>query len=231
MGADRERKETMNGIIRRFFTRCLDFTGALCALVFLSPLLAAVALAILIDDGAPVLFRQTRVGHNGVPFLILKFRTMRDGGGPRVTAAGDQRITRVGRWLRRFKLDELPQFVNVLRGEMGLIGPRPEVPEYVQFDTPLWQEVLSMKPGITDLASLAFRNEEDMLSTVENPEAYYRLSVLPVKLRLNVQYQRARSLGRDARLLWLTARYSFFPSGFEPDQVVRALDISHQRAS
>ena len=133
------------------------------------------AILILLSDGRPVFFRQKRVGRHGELFDILKFRTMEiESGGPAITAAGDRRVTLVGAKLRRYKLDELPQFFCVLRGHMSLIGPRPEVPEYVEPADDLWETVLQMRPGITDLASLAYRNEEAMLALADDPEALYR---------------------------------------------------------
>jgi len=207
-------------------TRLLEVACALTALVGLAPLLLLFAALIWMDDGRPVLFRQTRVGRNGRPFRILKFRTMRPGSfGRAITAAGDRRVTRVGTWLRRLKLDELPQLINVLKGDMSLIGPRPEVPEFVEFDNALWRAVLEVRPGITDLASLVYRNEEDMLGPALDPDAYYRSAILPAKLRLNLQYLQSRSVRQDLRLLWLTARYSFFPRGFDRDRVVRSFSV------
>jgi len=111
----------------------------------------------------------------------------------------------------------------VLRGEMSLIGPRPELPDYVDLESPLWRTVLGAAPGITDLATLAFRNEEEILGGVSNPDAYYRSSILPTKLRLNVRYQESRTLARDVKLLWLTARYSFFPRGYDRERILRSL--------
>jgi lipopolysaccharide/colanic/teichoic acid biosynthesis glycosyltransferase len=207
-----------------FLIRLLDVTGALAGLVFLAPLFAAATVLILVDNGRPILFRQTRIGRNGAPFLILKFRTMRSNvGGPAITTPGDRRVTRVGAWLRTLKIDELPQLINVVRGDMSLIGPRPEVPEYVAADDDRWRQVLEFRPGITDLASLAFRNEQAILDNARDPEAYYRLVILPEKLRLNLQYHRSRSLARDIKLLWMTVRYSFCPYGFDREQVVRSL--------
>ena len=204
--------------------RLLDVTGALIALVVLAPLFALATLLILLSDGRPLLFRQRRIGKNGEPFLILKFRTMAAGsGGPAITTSDDGRVTRAGAWLRTLKIDELPQLVNVVLGEMSLIGPRPEVPEYVEFDDHRWRTVLAVRPGITDLASLAFRNEEAILGPATDPEAYYRSVILPEKLRLNLLYQQSRTHLRDFKLLWMTARYSFFPRGFDRDRIMRSL--------
>jgi lipopolysaccharide/colanic/teichoic acid biosynthesis glycosyltransferase len=204
--------------------RLLDVTGALIALIVLAPLFALAALLILLTDGRPILFRHGRVGRNGQPFLILKFRTMRTGSdGLAITTSNDGRVTKAGAWLRRLKIDELPQLVNVLRGEMSLIGPRPEAPEYVEFDDRRWRKVLAVRPGITDLATLAFRNEEEILGPASDPDTYYRSVILPEKLRLNLSYQQSRTLSRDFKLLWMTARYSFFPRGFDRDRVMRSL--------
>jgi lipopolysaccharide/colanic/teichoic acid biosynthesis glycosyltransferase len=140
-----------------------------------------------------------------------------------LTVAGDRRITYTGAILRKFKLDELPQFVNVLRGEMSFIGPRPEMPEYVQYQDALWRSVLEVRPGITDAATLVFRDEEQLLQSVADADSYYRATLLPAKLRIALRYRESRSLPRDLTLLWLTARYSIFPRNFDRERVLRAL--------
>jgi lipopolysaccharide/colanic/teichoic acid biosynthesis glycosyltransferase len=199
---------------------------ALAALILLAPLLAVVTLLILVRDGLPILFRQTRIGRNGEPFLILKFRTMRTGcSGSAITASGDPRVTEVGAWLRGLKIDELPQLINIVQGDMSLIGPRPEVPEYVELADDRWRKTLEVRPGITDLASLAFRNEEAILGPASDRDAYYRSVILPEKLRLNLQYQRSRSAPRDLKLLWMTVRYSFCPRGFDRDRIIRSFAV------
>jgi lipopolysaccharide/colanic/teichoic acid biosynthesis glycosyltransferase len=206
--------------------RWLDIVGALIALILLAPLFVVAILLILYEDGRPIFFCQTRVGQNGEPFLILKFRTMRrETGGRAITVAGDTRVTRAGAWLRKRKLDELPQLINVVRGEMSLIGPRPEVPEYIESHDDLRRVVMQMRPGITDLASLMFRNEEEMLAEVVDPETHYRSSLLPAKLLWNIRYQESRSLLRDFKLLWLTAWYSFFPAKFDRERILRAFGM------
>jgi len=211
--------------IREFIARILDFGGALVALLLLSPVLAGIALLVFFVDGRPVLFRQKRVGRNGHLFEILKFRTMcsSDAAQLPLTVAGDRRITYTGAILRKFKLDELPQFVNVLRGEMSFIGPRPEMPEYVQYQDALWRSVLEVRPGITDAATLVFRDEEQLLQSVADADSYYRATLLPAKLRIALRYRESRSLPRDLTLLWLTARYSIFPRNFDRERVLRAL--------
>jgi lipopolysaccharide/colanic/teichoic acid biosynthesis glycosyltransferase len=193
---------------------------AAAGLICLLPVFAGLALAVIVDNGPPVFFRQTRVGKNGRPFRIWKFRTMRVGSlGSVITAAGDGRITRVGAVLRRWKLDELPQLFNVLTGDMSLVGPRPEVAEYVRLEEPLWQAVLQVRPGITDLASLLYRNEEELLGAADDPNAFYRASVLPAKLFLNLAYLRSRCFRLDLRLILLTIWYSLHPDRFDPDLI------------
>jgi len=171
-----------------------------------------VALAVWLDSGRPVLFRHRRVGQGGRTFELLKFRSMVvNHGGPSLTRKGEARITRVGAWLRRWKLDELPQLVNVLRGEMSLVGPRPEVPEYVDLADPLWQRVLAARPGITDPASVEFRNEEELLAAADNVEDYYRTVILPRKLELSAAYLERRTLLSDLEMLFRTVAASWLP--------------------
>jgi lipopolysaccharide/colanic/teichoic acid biosynthesis glycosyltransferase len=198
---------------RELARRLLDSAFALAGLVVVSPLLVAATLLVLACDGPPILFRQTRVGMRGSSFRIIKFRTMRTvPEGALITASGDRRVTAAGAWLRRFKIDELPQLVNVLLGDMSVIGPRPEVPEFVDHDDSLWREVLGVRPGITDL-----------LAAAADPAVHYRSVILPEKLKLNVQYQRSRSLSRDLKLLWMSGRYSFFLRGFNRERILKAL--------
>ena len=214
---------------QRFRAACGRFVDLACAftgLALLAPLFAAIALLILWNDGPPVLFSQTRVGRNGRLFSIWKFRTMRTGvRGRAITARGDDRVTGVGACLRQFKIYELPQLLNVLKGDMSLIGPRPEVPEYVQCDDPRWLAVLQVKPGITDLATLLHRNEEQILGASTDPNTFYRDNVLPAKLHLNLAYLRSRSLGRDLKLIFLSIRYSLFPERFDADHVRKIFGI------
>lgn len=196
--------------------RVLDILAAGGALVLMSPLLGALALLVALDSPGPVFFRQERVGRAGVPFTLLKFRTMRDApamGGGLLTLAEDGRVTRVGRWLRRTKLDELPQLVNVIRGEMSIVGPRPEVARYVAFYPPhLRDVVLSVRPGLTDFASIEYRNEADSLTNADDAERVYIDEILPAKLALNCKYVRERSLALDARLAVRTIRALYGPS-------------------
>ena len=184
--------------------RLFDLAAAGTGLLVLAPLLAAIAAVILVEDGRPVFFRQERVGRDGRPFRIWKFRTMvRDAGrrGMAITVGRDPRITRIGHWLRRFKLDELPQLWNVVRGEMSLVGPRPEVPRYVALYTPEQRRVLALVPGITDPASIAYRDEAALLAESDDPERLYVERIMPDKIRINLDYAARRSLWSDLRVI------------------------------
>lgn len=206
--------------------RLLEWLVAALGLAAAAPVIAASALAVAIEDGFPVFFRHPRVGRRGRTFSLLKIRSMRTGGaGAQITAAGDARVTRTGRFLRRYKLDELPQLWNVLKGEMALIGPRPEAPPFVDAGDPAWRTVLRVRPGITDAASLVYRNEEETLAAALDADQLYRTVILPDKLRLNVEYLATRSLRSDLNLLLLTVRYSFWPAGFAPDRIRKALSL------
>jgi lipopolysaccharide/colanic/teichoic acid biosynthesis glycosyltransferase len=189
-----------------FFKRALDIVVSLVALVVTLPLSAAVGVAVACESGRPVFYRGWRVGRDGRIFKIIKFRTMvraAGGLGGVITVAGDPRVTRVGRLLRRTKLDELPQLLNVLRGEMSLVGPRPEHPNYVRTYTEQQRRVLSVRPGITGIASLRYRHEEDLLRG-ENAEARYRSVIMPDKLRLELDYLERRDIWSDMRLIAVT---------------------------
>lgn len=185
--------------------RCIDIGLSLLALLLLSPILIIAAFAVWVDSGRPVLFRHRRVGLGFRQFNILKFRTMKVRmGGPAITVAGDARITRVGKLLRATKLDELPQFWNVLIGDMSLVGPRPEAPEYVDMFHGRYQRILKVRPGITDIASIRFRDEEKLLAKGAEPLREYVQSVLPLKLDLADEYIRTRSLRLDCLILFKT---------------------------
>jgi lipopolysaccharide/colanic/teichoic acid biosynthesis glycosyltransferase len=188
----------------------LDVTASLAGLVLLSPVLAAIAAAIKLDTPGTVFYRQERVGRSGVPFRIWKFRTMVAGAaslGGALTVGDDPRITEVGRLLRRFKLDELPQLANVLTGEMSLVGPRPEVPRYVALYTEAQRRVLDLVPGITDPASIAYRDEATLLAQRPDPEAAYVQEIMPDKIRLNLEYAGRASVRSDLGLIWRTIRH------------------------
>lgn len=190
--------------------RLLDVLLAGAGLLVCAPLLAVCAIGVRLDSPGPVLFRQERVGRRGRRFLILKLRTMRSRpvpGASQVTAADDPRITRFGAWLRRTKLDELPQLWNVLRGDMSLVGPRPEVPRFVAcYPAEARDVVLSVRPGITDPASLRFRNEAELLAGSSDPERDYVERILPQKIAAYVEYVRGRSLLGDLRIIAATLR-------------------------
>ena len=189
--------------------RLFDVVAAGCGLIVLAPVLLAIALWIRLDSPGPALFRQRRVGRHGRPFDIYKFRTMvaHPDHGRQLTVDHDPRITRAGRVLRRAKLDELPQLLNVLAGTMSLVGPRPEVPRYVDcYPTAVRQTVLSVTPGITDLAAILYKDENDILGRAPDPEREYIETILPVKLEYYQRYVRDRSFWLDLRILVRTLR-------------------------
>ena len=202
--------------------RLFDLLCAGAGLVLLAPLLLGIALWIKLDTPGPVFFRQQRVGRFGALFRIHKFRSMHadaarngaqddtqdaDHGGPQITVGADPRITRAGRFLRRTKLDELPQLFDVLAGSMSLVGPRPEVPRYVAlYPAALRDKVLSVRPGITDPASIAYRDESTLLAQAADPERVYIEQVMPAKLRCAAEYVERMSLANDLRLIGATLR-------------------------
>jgi lipopolysaccharide/colanic/teichoic acid biosynthesis glycosyltransferase len=188
--------------------RLFDFCVALLALIALSPVMLAAALWIKLDSPGPVFFRQQRVGQHGRLFDIHKFRSMRAGAtGLQLTVGADERITRAGAWLRRKRLDELPQLIDVVQGRMSLVGPRPEVPRYVaHYPAHLRQQALSVRPGITDPASLDFIDEASLLAHATDPERAYIEQVLPIKIQHAVDYARRASLATDVAVLWRTVR-------------------------
>lgn len=188
--------------------RLFDVITSAVAIVLLMPLMVIIAVTIAVSSPGGFLFRQTRVGRNRRVFTILKFRTMIAGAdrlGPGITREDDPRITPIGRFLRRYKLDELPQFINVLRGDMSLVGPRPELPLYVEEFSEKFETILNVRPGITDPASIAYRDEENLLELAEDSEIAYRNVVLLSKLSLNLDYVRQMSFSYDLKLLLRTA--------------------------
>lgn len=187
--------------------RCLDIFLAALGLLVLSPVFVLAAILVKWTSPGPVFFRQERVGKDFEPFEIMKFRTMSVDAplrGGQLTAGRDPRITRVGGFLRATKIDELPQLINVLRGEMSFVGPRPEVPRYVDHFREDYEELLSVRPGITDLASLKYRHESELLGQANDPEDLYLQSILPDKIALGKQYLRHRSLSLDLKLICKT---------------------------
>jgi lipopolysaccharide/colanic/teichoic acid biosynthesis glycosyltransferase len=188
----------------------LSFGGLMVA----APVIALAGIAVAVSSGFPVFFRQTRVGRNGRPFTLVKLRTMGVArSGLKVTASDDARVTRLGRLLRRSKLDELPELWNVLRGEMSFVGPRPEVPEYVDPENPAWKEVLRVRPGLTDPVTLRFRNEELLMAGVEGDrDAFYRETLQPLKLEGYRAYLRRRSWRTDVGVLYETVLAVLWPA-------------------
>ncbi|MDA9981412.1 sugar transferase [Gammaproteobacteria bacterium] len=175
------------------------------------PVMVVLATITFFDMGTPVIYRQKRVGRCGNLFTLFKFRTMtEEAPGPAITASSDDRITRTGRWMRKFKLDELPEIINVLRGDMAMVGPRPEVPRFVDLEDELWQSILRVRPGVTDPATIKFWDEEQLLATeFGNVEHYYATDVLPKKLELQYQYLTKRSWRTDLSVLASTASIFF----------------------
>lgn len=187
--------------------RAMDIVISGAALVVLSPVLLLVALLIKIDDPGPVFYRQVRVGKDGKTFRIFKFRSMvvdADKKGLQITVGRDPRITRMGAFLRKTKLDELAQLLNVFVGDMSFVGPRPEVPRYVELYTPYQRQVLLVRPGITDYASIAYRNENDLLAGAQDPEKMYIETIMPDKIELNMKYLHEISPLTDIRLIFKT---------------------------
>jgi lipopolysaccharide/colanic/teichoic acid biosynthesis glycosyltransferase len=187
--------------------RIFDIAAACCGLIVLAPLFFLIAFLIKLDSPGPVFFRQERIGKGFRPFRIYKFRTMVHDAPQRgglITIGADPRITRVGRILRASKLDELPQLINVLKGEMSFVGPRPEVCQYVELFRQDYAEILTVRPGITDLASLHYRHESELLAQADNPEAEYITRVLPEKIRLAKAYLKQSSLGFDVAVIFKT---------------------------
>jgi len=191
--------------------RLFDLVVSFAALIFIWPIIVLGWLAATISTGKNGFFVQQRVGLNGQLFPLLKLRSMRvvPGQQTTVTADGDQRITKTGRILRKLKIDELPQLMNVLLGHMSLVGPRPDVPGFADQLADDDQIVLSVRPGITGPATIAFRNEEEMLAAVEDPETYNREVIWPKKVALNKQYVQSQSLLGDVKLLWQTVIGTF----------------------
>jgi lipopolysaccharide/colanic/teichoic acid biosynthesis glycosyltransferase len=188
--------------------RVFDLVLSAAGLLLLAPLLGVLAAWVRLDSPGPALYRQVRVGRGGVPFRIRKFRTMFvDAGGPPLTVGEDPRITRAGRVLRRTRLDELPQLLDVLAGHMSLVGPRPEVPRYMDAAPPaLRARVLAVRPGMTDPVAVAHLDESALLAQADDPERVYRETLLPAKLQAAAEYADRATLWTDLQVLWRTAR-------------------------
>ena len=191
--------------------RLFDLLFAAVILILVSPAMLIVALLVKISSRGPALYRQWRVGKNGRQFQLIKFRTMGHASqqaGPSVTRAGDPRITAAGRVLRKWKLDELPQLLNVIRGEMSFVGPRPDVPEYLASLNPAQRQILCLRPGLTGLATLRYSYEEQLLSEIpsEQLEYFYCNKILPEKVRIDLEYAQTAGFLSDLTILFLTAR-------------------------
>jgi lipopolysaccharide/colanic/teichoic acid biosynthesis glycosyltransferase len=202
--------------MKRLFDILFSFIG----LLFLQPLFVVIAIMIKVDSTGPVFFRQGRVGKNFSRFMIYKFRTMvvdAEKNGLRITSGGDHRITRIGRILRKFKIDELPQLFNVLKGDMSLVGPRPEVEEYVKLYEKDYMEILKRRPGITDVSSIIFREEEAVLKNQVDPEGYYKKILLPEKIRLAKEYIEHSSFSYDLKLVLNTLHKILYPPAIAHD--------------
>jgi lipopolysaccharide/colanic/teichoic acid biosynthesis glycosyltransferase len=199
--------------------RILDLTFALFGIAILWPLAVVVAALVRLDSPGPAFFRQQRVGWRGTPFFLWKFRTMVTDAeklGGQITIGRDSRITRVGQWLRAWKLDELPQLINVARGEMSLVGPRPEVSRYVALYDDEQRKVLDLVPGITDPASIRYRHETSVLARASDPERAYVEEVMPDKLRINLQYAERASVWSDIGVLAQTIFAILIPASASP---------------
>ena len=187
--------------------RLFDIIASGLGLIILSPLFLVVAVWVTLDSPGPVFYKQIRVGRNNKDFFLYKFRSMRVGSDKKglITIGGhDPRVTRSGYYIRKYKLDEFPQLINVFKGDMSLVGPRPEVRKYVDLYTPEQMHVLDVRPGITDLASIRYRNENELLEHASDPEQYYRDVVMQDKLRINLEYVRNHSFLGDIRLIFNT---------------------------
>lgn len=185
--------------------RIFDITGSLLGLLIIGPILLVIVCWIKLDSPGPVFFRQVRVGQFGHHFRIFKFRTMvinADKIGERITIGNDQRITRCGHFLRKYKIDELPQLIDVLRGKMSLVGPRPEVPEFVEhYEPAIRQKILSVKPGITDRASIEMIDENEILAKFDDPKKGYIEEIMPIKARYYIDYAENHSTKGDIKII------------------------------
>ncbi|HMS32586.1 MAG TPA: sugar transferase [Ignavibacteria bacterium] len=187
--------------------KIFDLLFSLIGTILLSPLFLITAIWIKIDSKGKIFYKQTRVGKNNTDFSLYKFRTMRadsDKSGLLTVGGRDNRITGAGYYLRKFKLDELPQLINIIKGEMSFVGPRPEVRKYVDLYNEEQKKVLSVLPGITDIASIKYRNENELLEKADDPEEYYIEYVMPDKLKLNLEYIEQRSFGNDIKVIFKT---------------------------
>jgi lipopolysaccharide/colanic/teichoic acid biosynthesis glycosyltransferase len=196
-----------NNFYTRYGKRIFDVATSIIGLIVLLPLFIIIAILIKLNDKGPIFYKQKRMGQDFKPFELLKFRTMvvnADKIGPAVTKDGDPRITKIGKFLRKTKLDELPQLWNVIRGDMSIVGPRPEVEKYIQYYKDDYKEILKVRPGITDYATIKFRNEEEILSKYNDTESAYIKYVLPEKIRLYKTYIKEISFFTDLKIIFWT---------------------------
>src|SRR5262245_8721181 len=226
-------EENGTASIKSGLPRQAEAAIALAGLVMVAPLIALAAIAVAVTSRGPVIFRQKRMGRKGLPFTMYKLRTMRvTNSGPQVTAGDDVRVTPMGKFLRKTKLDELPELWNILKGDMSLIGPRPEVPRYVNLGDPMWRLVLEARPGIADPMTLRLRNEEALLVEVEGDrERFYLETLLPFKLEGYLDYLQARSWRSDLKVLWQTIIAVAFPNKTPLPTVeeIQSYGIRHRR--
>ena len=190
-------------MVKRFF----DILFSIFGILILSPFLLIISIIIILSSKGGAFYRQIRIGKNSKPFKLFKFRTMRIGSDKQIRitiGSRDSRITSIGYFLRKYKLDELPQLFNVLIGNMSFVGPRPEVPEYVALYDTEQKTVLNVKPGITDFASIVYSGENELLANAENPEELYIKRIMPAKLKLNMRYIKEMSLGTDVKIIFKT---------------------------
>lgn len=201
----------------RGLSRTTEICLSLAGLLLLFPLFVTLAVVVKSTSRGTVFFRQARMGRGGRRFTLYKFRSMRiNAGGVNLTARDDCRLTAAGKYMRRYKLDELPQLWNVVRGEMSLVGPRPEVAEYVDLENPLWREILEIRPGITDPVALRLRNEETLLASVADKEAFYTEILQPYKLRGWAEYARQKTWKTDLHILFRTFKVILLPKTAAP---------------
>lgn len=195
--------------------RLFDFFFSLIGLIILSPLIFIISILIIIDSKGGIFYKQKRVGKNNKDFYLIKFRTMKTGAdkqGLLTVGSKDSRITKVGFFLRKHKLDELPQLINILKGDLSFVGPRPEVRKYIELYDERQKQVLKVKPGLTDYASLEYINESEILSKTANPEKFYIEKIMPAKLELNLKYINESGIKTDMKIIYKTLRKILFIS-------------------
>ena len=201
--------------------RSLDILLSLIGILLFLPFLIIISILVKVSSRGPILFKQVRVGKNGRPFTLIKFRTMyTNNQNILVTAKNDSRITPIGKLLRYLKLDELPELINVLKGDLSLVGPRPEVPKYVDMNNQMWQRVLQIRPGLTDPVTIKFRNEESILGRVKGDKERFYLDILqPYKLRGYTDYIEKKDISFDFLILFTTIKAIIFPNSYQAPEL------------